>query len=64
MQLHRSLINLQDLQDFARVASRRYDFVAAGVLRFQQEVDVAAEAVLLGVLHLGLEDFHLVGFAD
>lgn len=35
-----------------------------GCLRFQQKVDVAAEAVLLGILHLGLEDLHLVGLAD
>ena len=33
-------------------------------LRFQQEIDVTSQSVLLGILHLGLEDFHLVGLAD
>ena len=33
-------------------------------LRFQQEVEVGVEGEFFGVLHLGLEDFHLVGLAD
>ena len=32
-------------------------------LSFQQEVDVATQAVFLGVLHFGLEDLHLVWLA-
>ena len=47
----------------AHVAAVR-DSVVWMRLRLQQEAQVVLQAVLFGVLHLGLEDFHLVGLAD